>query len=38
MAPYFGVQEDGGEWAQQRYKDYMKDLSLERGDEVGECL
>jgi hypothetical protein len=38
MAPYFGTQEDGGEWACRRYRYHIKDLSPERGDKVGECL
>jgi hypothetical protein len=38
MAPNFGAQEDGRERAGRRYRYRMKDLSPERGDEVGECL
>ena len=38
MAPDFGAQEDGRERACRRYRDRMKDLSPEGGDEVGECL
>jgi hypothetical protein len=38
MAPDFGAQEDGGERACRWYRDRMKDLSPERGDEMGECL
>jgi hypothetical protein len=38
VAPDFGAQEDGGKRACQWYPNRMKDLSPERGDEVGECL
>jgi hypothetical protein len=38
VAPNFGAQEDGRERACQWYRDYVKDLSPEGGDEVGECL
>jgi hypothetical protein len=38
MVPNFGAQEDGRERARRRYRDHIKDLSPERGDEVGECL
>jgi hypothetical protein len=38
VAPNFGAQVDGRERAYRRYRDRMKDLSSEGGDEVGECL
>jgi hypothetical protein len=38
MVPDFGTKKDGGKWAKHRYRDRMKNLGSERGDEVGECL
>jgi hypothetical protein len=38
MAPNFGTQIDGGEWARRWYRDHVKVLSSERGDEMWECL
>ena len=38
MVPDFGAEEDGGKGARRWYRDRMKNLSPERGDEVGECL
>jgi hypothetical protein len=38
VAPDFGAQENGGKRAGRRYRNRMKDLSPEGGDEVGECL
>jgi hypothetical protein len=38
VVPNFGAQEDGRERACRRYRNRVKDLSPERGDEVGECL
>jgi len=38
VAPNFGAQEDRGKRACRWYSNRMKDLSPERGDEMGECL
>ena len=38
MAPNFGAQEDGGKRASRWYRNCMRDLGPEGGDEVGECL
>jgi hypothetical protein len=38
VASDFGTQKDGRERACRWYRDRMKDLSPEGGDEMGECL